>query len=266
MIGAPDPARLRALGVDPTAGPERLAGGDTSTVLRYGDHVVKIGGPPGSSRAEAAGLRLLADAGARVPAVLAVDDELLVLAFVPPGRPDPAALGAMLAAMHAPVDAPYGSDGDVFLGGLRLPGGRSRDWTEILVEHRLRPLLRGAAPTLGDGPAAAAQRWLDRARLPTEGPCVVHGDLWAGNVLYGVDGPTLIDPCAQVGERTLDLAMMRLFGGFPDAVTRAMPPVPPALEPAIDAATLVFLFAHVVLFGAAYRAPTLRLLGRVGAD
>ena len=265
MIGAPDPARLRALGVDPDRGPERLAGGDTSTVLRYGPHVVKSGGLPGSSRAEAAGLRLLAGAGARVPTVVAVDDDVLVLGFVAAGRPDPPALGAMLAALHAPVDAPYGSDEDVFLGGLRLPGGRSRDWTEILVEHRLRLLLRRAAPTLGDAPAAALHRWLDRARLPTEGPCVVHGDLWAGNVLDGADGPTLIDPCAQIGERALDLAMMRLFGGFSYAVTRAMPAVPRGLEPTIDACTLVFLLAHVVLFGASYRAPTLRLLGRIGA-
>ena len=48
-----------------------------------------------------------------------------------------------------------------------------------------------------------------------EGPCLIHGDLWSGNLLHGADGPVLVDPSAQAAERGLELGMMRWLGGFP---------------------------------------------------
>ncbi|MDA0184135.1 fructosamine kinase family protein, partial [Solirubrobacter phytolaccae] len=58
---------------------------------------------PGEYAAEAAGLRWLAEPGTlRVPDVLGVSDELLVLDWVDEGRRgDAAAFGAGLAAIHA---------------------------------------------------------------------------------------------------------------------------------------------------------------------
>ena len=44
-------------------------------------------------------------------------------------------------------------------------------------------------------------------------PCRLHGDLWNGNVLWGLDGHAwLIDPAAYGGHRETDLAMLALFG------------------------------------------------------
>ena len=42
------------------------------------------------------------------------------------------------------------------------------------------------------------------------------GDLWNGNYLVNKHGhPTLIDPAIYYGSREVDIAMTKLFGGFP---------------------------------------------------
>ena len=50
---------------------------------------------------------------------------------------------------------------------------------------------------------------------PPEPPARLHGDLWGGNAIANERGePVLIDPAVYGGHREIDLAMMRLFGGF----------------------------------------------------
>ena len=61
-------------------------------------------------------------------------------------------------------------------------------------------------------------------------PCSRHGDLWNGNVLWGLDGHAwLIDPAAYGGHREADLAMLALFG---------LPHLPRVLDAYIEVAPL----------------------------
>src|SRR5690606_27632898 len=58
--------------------------------------------------------------------------------------------------------------------------------------------------------------------IPNEVPALIHGDLWNGNYLVDDKGnPCLIDPAVAFAPREMDLAMMHLFGGFPDSVFTA---------------------------------------------
>ena len=48
-------------------------------------------------------------------------------------------------------------------------------------------------------------------------PALLHGDLWSGNALGLADGSVaVIDPAPSVGDGLADIAMMQLFGGFPN--------------------------------------------------
>ncbi len=249
-----DVAALLARAGAPAAPLERLHGGDVGAVFRAGDVVVKLTPRPGMAAAEARGLALLRAAGATTPDVHHVDDHGLVMAYLPPGPSDDGALAELLAALHATRVPQYGADQPVFLATFPLPGGTSARWPDVWVERRLRPLLRATAPTLGP----ALTRRVDAALCrpwPTEGPTIVHGDLWAGNVLHTTAGPALIDPAAFAGERLVDLAMMRLFGGFSTRFWHAytaLLPITPEIEAAIDRAQLYHLLVHVHLFGASY--------------
>jgi fructosamine-3-kinase len=88
--------------------------------------------------AEARGLRWLAEAGAPVPEVIAATETLLVLAWLPPGRPTPDGaeeLGRTLAGMHRAgpgVDpesfgAPWGGD----IGTLPLDHTPADHWPSV---------------------------------------------------------------------------------------------------------------------------------------
>ena len=57
-----------------------------------------------------------------------------------------------------------------------------------------------------------------------EPPSRIHGDLWAGNVLWSGEAGWLIDPAAHGGHRETDLATLALFGA--PHLDRQVPPLP----------------------------------------
>ena len=93
---------------------------------------------------------------------------------------------------------------------------------------------------------------------PPEPPARLHGDLWAGNVLWSVgDRPWLIDPAAHGGHRETDLAMMRLFGGFGPATFAAYDeanPLADGWQERVALHQLDPLLVHACLFGGGYGA------------
>jgi fructosamine-3-kinase len=57
-----------------------------------------------------------------------------------------------------------------------------------------------------------AERLRDGEFDDDRSPARIHGDLWAGNVIFTADGVVLIDPAAHGGHGLTDLAMLHLFG------------------------------------------------------
>jgi fructosamine-3-kinase len=110
-----------------------------------------------------------------------------------------------------------------------------------------------------------------RARLPdlcgpAEPPARLHGDLWGGNAMTDAEGrPVLIDPAAYGGHREVDLAMMRLFGGFGAGAFAAYAEADPLAGGHQDRVELYQLYpvlVHVVLFGGGYAGSAERILRR----
>ena len=97
---------------------------------------------------------------------------------------------------------------------------------------------------------------LDELCGPPEHPARLHGDLWGGNAMTAADGaPVLVDPAAYGGHREVDLAMMRLFGGFSERVFAAYAeahPLADGHEERVALYQLYPLLVHVLLFGGAY--------------
>ncbi len=214
---------------------------------------------------EADGLDWLREPGAlRVPEVLAVSEDVLVLELLSPGRAAPdhdARLGRGLAAIHAAGADGFGGPSDNFIGDLPQDNRREPDWATFYRARRLEPQLARAADR---GLVSRAMR--DRfARLfaqleelvgDPEPPARLHGDLWGGNCFTDDAGaPVLIDPAVYGGHREVDLAMMRLFGGFSPTVFAAYEEASP-LSPGADARVPLYqlypLMVHVNLFGGGY--------------
>jgi len=219
--------------------------------------------PPGMFAAEARGLAWLAEARAlRVPAVLAQGLGYLVLEYVQAGRRRfDEALGRGLATLHRAGAPSFGLDHDNFIGRLPQANGPKTTWAEFYRERRLEPQLRLAVDDRRASPAMRRgfERVLPRLEElvgPPEPPARLHGDLWGGNAMADQQGrPCLIDPAVHGGHREIDLAMMRLFGGFSDRVFAAYAedfPLTDGSEARVPLYQLYFLMVHVNLFGGSY--------------
>jgi fructosamine-3-kinase len=238
--------------------------------------------PPAMFSAEARGLAWLAQAESlRVPRVLAVSDptekgpSFLVLEHVGSAarrRGFDEDLGHGLAALHRFGAPGFGLDHDNFIGRLPQANAPLPDWPSFYRARRLEPQLRRAVE-LGLAPSGV-RKGFDRlfATLedrvgPPEPPARLHGDLWGGNLLVDeAGGPCLIDPAVYGGHREVDLAMMRLFGGFGPRVFSAYDeawPLSAGHEERVDLYQLYPLLVHVNLFGGSYISSVEAALGRL---
>ncbi|MFA1554404.1 fructosamine kinase family protein [Actinomadura chokoriensis] len=219
--------------------------------------------------AEAAGLRWLGEAGpgTPVPDVVAADDRMLVLPWLPsvsPSREAAERFGRELAALHTGnrPDA-YGAPWDGFIADLPLdntPDGRG--WPRWYAERRLEPFLRLVARHLPSGDVRLVERVMadiEELAGPPEPPSRIHGDLWSGNVRWTDGRALLIDPAAHGGHRETDLAMMSLFGTpHLETVLAAYDEAEPLADgwrSRVPLHQLHPLLVHVALFGGSYRAP-----------
>ena len=220
---------------------------------------------PEMFRAEARGLAWLEAAGAlRVPTVIATGDDFLVLELIRPTRPGRSfdeELGRGLAALHRASPATFGLDHDNFIGTLPQSNRLAGRWSDFYASARLEPQLKRAidggrmSPTVERGMRRVMSD-LDRLVGPPEPPARLHGDLWSGNLMCDDRGaPCLIDPAVYGGHREMDLAMMRLFGGFStrtlDAYKEAFPLAPGHRE-RVALYQLYPLLVHLNLFGGSY--------------
>lgn len=262
------------------------------------DRVVKTGSSAHDELiCEAAGLRWLAEAegngGIRIAHVREASRERLVEERIETGAPTRAAarrIGASLARMHAagapwwgcpPPETPDSAAGI----GRALTPWAPRDaasrWGAFFAEYRMMYYVRLLRDDGSFGPREAALLEQVASRIAAGefdapqpalvreagAPCArLHGDLWAGNVLYLADtsaptGGVLIDPMAYGGHAETDLAMLQLFDyPFLENVLAGYDETSPLADgwrERVGLHQLAPLLLHCVLFGGGYIPETL---------
>jgi fructosamine-3-kinase len=165
--------------------------------------------------------------------------------------------------LHAAGAADFGAPWRGFIASLPLdntPSGTG--WPHWYASRRLLPYLTMAVdagalrPEDGRLVEAVTER-IESLAGPPEPPSRIHGDCWAGNVLWSGDRGWLIDPAAHGGHRETDLAMLDLFGaphldrilaGYNDTA-----PLAAGWRGRIPLHQLHPLLVHACLFGSSYR-------------
>jgi len=220
--------------------------------------------------AEARGLEFLREAGAlRIPEVLAVSavgeaPPFLLLELIRSKAPRPdfdEQLGRGLANLHRFGAPCFGFSDQNFIGRLVQENRAHASWADFYREQRLRPQLR-AAEAAGLVPLSVRRKFeqlfdkLHELVGQPEAPARLHGDLWGGNLHVDEQGaPCLIDPAVYGGHREMDLAMMRLFGGFSERVFAAYAeafPLSSGHAERVQLCQLYPLLVHLNLFGRGY--------------
>lgn len=215
--------------------------------------------------AEAHGLDFLRGrSGLRVPEVLVRGDGFLVLEALDLRPVDGESFGRALAELHRSGAPSFGLDRDNFIGLTEQRNTPHARWADFYRDERILAVARRCeldtrVRTLVD---RVAER-LDQL-VADEAPARLHGDLWSGNACADESGtPCVFDPAVSGGSREMDLAMMRLFGGFPRRTFAAYEesfPLPPGHEERVALYQLYYLLVHVAIFGAGYVAQTERCL------
>lgn len=281
-----DPAIIRALtahGLDTRVKHvTTLDGGCIAKVrrveLKSGKMIVaKLSGDHSRLVEEADGLSAIAATGTvRVPEVMGVSEGVLLLEYLAPGEPgsdDWQTFGKRLAELHmADVGNRYGWEHDNHLGDTIQVNQLHDDWVAFNRVCRFGPL----RSILQDGDEASDPEleMLDafinglETLIPARPrPALIHGDLWKGNAIPIQDsGIAVIDPAVSIGDGLADVAMMQLFGGFPnecfDAYARAVNIDLSCSETARSLKTyrLYHVLNHWVLFGRGYAPEALDLM------
>ncbi|MCZ6465062.1 MAG: fructosamine kinase family protein [Proteobacteria bacterium] len=279
---------LAALLGEPVREMCRVPGGDICDAYRARlesgrDVFVKAhpAAPPRMLAREAEGLRWLADADSlRVPEVLGSSEaerpgpSWLALEWIEPGTPArdwDERTGRGLAHLHRAGAAHFGFADDNYIGSLPQANAPRETWARFYAEQRLAPQVRRARDA-GRLDGSVVRRFdalianMEDRTGPPEPPARLHGDLWRGNVLADEDGrPCLVDPAVYGGHREVDLAMLRLFGGFSPRCFAAYAeafPLEPGDADRVSLYQLYPLLVHVNLFGGGYASSVAEALSR----
>jgi len=226
--------------------------------------------PAGFFEAEVKGLNLLSQTGkVDVPVVElyfdgfgAGDFSYLVLELIKVDQTrNEVALATSLAALHRQTREHYGLDSNNFIGLSPQLNPTGSDWGEFYYNSRILPQaqrgrdfgwLTNEADRLLRENQQHFQQTLNAGNEPA---CLIHGDLWSGNVLYSSNRAYLIDPAVYYASREAEIAMTELFGGFSELFYATYNQIYPLKEDYTsrrDLLNLYHLMNHANLFGGSY--------------
>lgn len=168
--------------------------------------------------------------------------------------------GAKLALMHRQTDESFGFGSNNYIGKLPQNNDRKENWIDFFIENRLEAQLGLAIYNDRINRDFAKRFRYIYSQLPgiltDEAPSLLHGDLWSGNFMSDSAGNAcLFDPAVYYGNREIEIAFTKLFGGFDRQFYNAYQeafPMEPGFEERADIYNLYPLLVHVNLFGDSY--------------
>ena len=151
------------------------------------------------------------------------DNEFLLLEWLELNNLNQKKLGAGIAEIHLnsnkknPNKFGYSIPG--FIGTTKQIDGLESNWVDCFINLRIEPqlsLLKQSSLSIN---LINRIKSKIKVHLSDHNPmnCLVHGDLWSGNISTGhLEKGIIFDPSCWWADSEIDIAMTRLFGGFTD--------------------------------------------------
>ena len=234
------------------------------------EYFLKSGRESDTYQCEASGLKELALAQSiRVAKVVSVGRDYILTEYIRRGVMSDdffMRFGREFACLHRLQSESFGFYENNFIGNnvqVNIPNEKERtDWVDfyfnkrLLYQFKLAEKNGYATRELKNGFLRLEKSVESILNESIEPPCLLHGDLWAGNFICDeTGGAVLIDPAVYYGHREADLAMTKLFGGFSctfyDSYQREYP-LKPRWEYREGLYKLYHVLNHLNLFGRGY--------------
>jgi len=196
------------------------------------EYFLKGGEKSNKYRCEANGLDELAISKTiKVAKIISTGDNYILTEYIRHGAASGnffIKFGKQLAKLHQYQNESFGFYEDNYIGEnpqINIPDDDEKtDWTNfyfnkrLLFQYRMAERNGYATAKLKKGFINLESKIGSILKDSLETPCLLHGDLWAGNFICDLNyDPVLIDPAVYYGHREADLAMTKLFGGFPQS-------------------------------------------------
>ena len=250
----------------------QLYGGDINLVYHCifddKDLVIKVNDSnkfPQMFEKEKLGLDLLSRSYFKIPEVISVgtfkEYNYIIIEYIKQGNNlNWDLFGENLAKLHRITNDKFGLDHNNYIGSLVQNNSFDNEWSSFYSNNRILNLTKIVRnKKLIDKKDCNLIDQLCRNLkniIPKAKPSLIHGDLWSGNLLCNENKePVLIDPAAYYGHPEMDLAMLSLFGNYPESALKKYKEVYPlenGFNERKEVHQLYPLLVHLILFGRQY--------------
>jgi len=175
-----------------------------------------------------------------------------------------AVIGKVLANLHKRTNQYFGFDYDNTIGAMPQYNAVKQlitSWSFFFWEYRLLFQIKYALKNRLISHKEYTKLLLTKSKLNnllsnSIKPSLLHGDLWSGNVISGINGPVFIDTSCYYGHSEADLALTYMFGGFSNDFYRSYEVFSP-LESGFEQRKPIYMLYHYLnhlnIFGRSYQ-------------
>ena len=199
------------------------------------------------------------------PKVLGFSKNCLILEWIEKSQNSnyQAEIGKVLANLHKRTNQYFGFDYDNSIGEMPQYNAINQSvtsWSHFFWEYRLLFQIKYALKNKLISHKEYTKLLLIKAKLKnllsnSIKPSLLHGDLWSGNVICGINGPVFIDTSCYYGHNEADLALTYMFGGFSNDFYRSYEAYCP-LESGTELRKPIYMLYHYLnhlnIFGRSY--------------
>jgi len=214
---------------------------------------------------QASELSLLSDS-IDTPKVLGFSKNCLLLEWIETSHNSKhqAEIGKVLANLHKRTNKYFGFDYDNTIGEMPQYNAINQSvtsWSYFFWEYRLLFQIKYALKNKLISHKEYTKFLLIKSKLKnllssSIKPSLLHGDLWSGNVINGINSPVFIDTSSYYGHSEADLALTYMFGGFSNDFYNSYELYSP-LESGSEQRKPIYMLYHYLnhlnIFGRSYR-------------
>jgi len=204
------------------------------------------------------------------PKVLGFSKKCLLLEWIETSHKSnhQAEIGKVLANLHKRTNKYFGFDYDNTIGEMPQYNAVNQSitsWSYFFWEYRLLFQIKYSLKNKLISHKEYTKLLLIKSKLKkllssSIKPSLLHGDLWSGNVINGINGPVFIDTSCYYGHSEADLALTYMFSGFSNDFYRSYEVYSP-LEPGYKQRKPIYMLYHYLnhlnIFGRSYHSSVL---------